>query len=312
MICHKCGKNTVKMGLCPGCFLKDNPIKMKDISIPVCGCGRFFYRADWKQGIEKAVKGIVEENIEADSEIEIKDILVEPVFEEKNIRVNVKVIGACRGEDFTGELTGRIKKENRVCPFCSRIRSSYYEAVLQFRAPVNARRVLDPKYVMKTGKAPVGFDAYVTSANYAKKLAKDYAKKGFEIKKSSKLVGKKDGKDLYRLYISIKPPGFKAGDILEHKGRLLQVLEAGRAVKCRDLGEGKTVSIPAQQLKEAEKVAGREDARKAMVSAVTPDHIQLMDQETYETFEVSGVFEGVGEADEVGYVVIKGTTYLIE
>ena len=311
MFCHSCGKKTSEMGLCVECFLKNNPIKVKDIEIPICACGRYSHEANWNFGIEKALKKMISENIVASPDIKVEDVKVEPVFEEKRIKLRIAIKGIYRGEEFFEEQEKDIKKNRVTCPVCSRITSSYYEAVVQFRVPVNAKKILDGELVTRTEKVAGGFDAYVTSAGYARKLGKDFARKGYIVKKSAKLVGKKNGEDLYRTFISIKSPGPQVGDIIKYKDKTLQILELGKSIRTKDLVQGKTLKVPPLHLKEAQILAGKDEVRKAMISSVAPNHLQLMDVEDYKTFDVPGTFPDLKEKDVVEYVRIGDDTYLL-
>ena len=312
MFCHSCGRKTKEMGLCIECFLKKVPIKVNEIQIPVCACGRYSYEANWIQGIERSLEKIVKENIVASPDITITEVKVDkPVFGEKWIRIGITYKGIYKGVEFTEALEKDIRKTKISCPVCSRITSSYYEAVVQFRIPVNARKVLDGEFVTRTEKVPGGFDAYVTSAGYARKLGKDFSKKGYIVKKSAKLVGKKNGEDLYRTFISIKSPGPQVGDYIRYKDKILRILELGKNIRTKDMDQGTTLMVPPLHLKDAQILARQEDVRKAMVSAIAPDHIQLMDDEDYKTFEVSGRFPEIKEKSALEYVRIAGRVYIL-
>lgn len=311
MICHRCGKKTEAMGLCNECFMKVSPVGINDITIPACGCGRYYHHVGWHQYLEKGLEEIIRENVIASPEIRISAVEVEPTFVERRIKLKIALKGSCRGQDFREELSKDVRIEPRVCPVCGKIASSYYEAVLQFRVPVDARKVLDGEYVARTEKVAGGFDAYITSANYAKKLGNEYAKKGFIVKKTAKLVGKKEGKDLYRIYIAIKSPGPAEGDYIRYKGKILEVLSFGRSIRTRDMEQRKTLMIPPRHMREAKVLAGKEDVHTGMISSVNPRGVQIIDLETCSTIEVPGRYAGIKEKEEVRYVKIGDRTYIL-
>jgi len=64
-------------------------------------------------------------------------------------------------------------------------------------------------------------------------------------------------------------------------------------------------------LVDVEVVAKKDAARRAMVSAVAPDHLQLLDLVDYMTLDVQGKFPELKEKDEVGYVRIGKGTYIL-
>ena len=137
------------MGLCAECFMRDNPIKVGDVTLPMCGCGRYYYHIGWHQPIERGLGKVIKEHIEASPEIGIKEVLLEPKYEERRIQVKITIKGSCKGEDYCKELEKDVRIEPQICPVCKKVSSNYYEAVLQFRVPVNAKKVLDGEYVAR-------------------------------------------------------------------------------------------------------------------------------------------------------------------
>jgi nonsense-mediated mRNA decay protein 3 len=312
MICHSCGKKTVQVGLCLECFLKKHPILIEDIAVKVCRCGRFWRKALWEKDLEKFLGKMISENLVVDPEIKITDVLVDPVFEERKIKTRVTLRGVYRGVQFERQMEKDIRKEAVSCPMCSRVSSSYYEAVVQFRIPVDARKVLDGEYVTRTEKVAGGFDAYLTNAPYARKLGTQFARKGYIVMHSKQIAGMKDGVEMCREYVAIKSPGVEVGDfIIYKKDKILQIMEFGRTIRTKELSQRKTQMIPPNRIEKAEVVARKGDVKKAMVSSVSPSVMQFMDQETFSTFELPNKYPELKEKDIVNYVKIKEDLYII-
>lgn len=311
MFCHSCGKETKELGLCVDCYLKDHPITMKEVKLLMCGCGRFNYGPQTLRGVDNFLKKIVKDNLTHSPEITITDIKVTPAHEEKKIKLKIELAGTYKEAEFTREIEGLIKKENKSCSVCGRISASYYEGVVQFRVPVNAKKVLDADYITRTEKVEGGFDAYVTSAAYAKKLGKQYSEKGYVVKQSAKLIGKKEGNDLYRIFIAILSPGVEAGDIITHKDKKLYIIEFGKNIRTKDIETGKTAMIAPKELKTAEIIAKKDSVRNAMITAVNPKGIQIMDSDNFQTYEVKAQNKTLKEKDEIKYVQIKNKIFIL-
>ncbi|MFZ2455350.1 MAG: NMD3-related protein [Candidatus Altiarchaeia archaeon] len=311
MICHSCGKKTMQIGLCLDCFLKKHPIIIEDIAVRVCRCGRFWRKALWEQDLEKFLGKMIAENLVADPEIKITEIIVDPVFEEKKIKTKVTLKGVYRGREFSKELSKEIRKETVSCPLCSRVSSSYYEAVVQFRIPVNAKKVLDGEYVTRTEKVAGGFDAYLTSAHYARKLGTQFARKGYIVMRSKQIAGMKDGVEMCREFVAIKSPGVEVGDFITQKDKILQIMEFGRTIRTRDVAQRKTQMIPPNRIEKAEVVARKGDVKQAMVSSISPATMQFMDQESFSTFELPNKYPELKEKDIVIYVKIGTDLYIL-
>ncbi len=311
MICHSCGKKTVQIGLCLECFLKKHPILIEDIAVKVCRCGRFWRKALWEKDLEKFLGKMIFENLVVDPEIKITGIVVDPVFEERKIKAKVVLKGTYRGLEFEREMSKEIRKEPVSCPVCSRVSSSYYEAVVQFRIPVDARKTLDGEYVTRTEKVAGGFDAYVTNAPYARKLGSQFARKGYIVMHSKQIAGMKDGVEMCREFVAIKSPGVEVGDFIRYKDKFLQIMEFGRTIRTKDVSQRKTQMIPPNRIEKSEVVARKSDVRKAMVSSVSPSVTQFMDQDTFSTFELPNKYPELKEKDIVSYVKIGKDVYIL-
>jgi len=311
MFCPKCGKETKEKGLCIDCFLKRYPIEIKEITLPMCKCGRYLYHGNWNLNIEGSLKRIVRENLVLPSETKMSDLEIKSKFEGNKIILEIHISGRYKNEKFKEEILAEIKIQSKTCPTCSRIFGGYYEAVLQFRTDFDPRKMIDPEFISKMERVQGGFDLYLTSSNYAKKISKDFNKKGFLVKESTKLVGIKKGKALHRLFISIKSPKFRVGDFLEYRDKILQILELGKSVRCKDIKKRKMLMMPLPKLQRARLIAKSRDVRKAMVSSIAPNEIQLLDLKSYKTFELGGNFEGLRQRDEVEYLRIGRDVYLV-
>ncbi len=170
--CFLCGKETEKLinGYCEDCYSKKFPLEKKKLVLKICKiCGKMNYRNKWTKDIG-------------------------------NIRENVKM----------GKID--LTFENTQCPDCSRKFGGYYEAILQLRGefPEDILDFIDKvvsKHSDRTGayfrieKIKEGINLYIGSKSIANKLAKILKDMKFEIKKSYKLVTKRDGKEIYRTVI---------------------------------------------------------------------------------------------------------------
>lgn len=312
MFCHLCGKETRELGLCIDCYLKKHPVTMKEVRLQTCSCGRFNYGPQTHNEIEKHLKKIVSDNLIHSPETTIKNIEVTPTYEEKKIKLRIEVTGTYKDTEFTVETEGTIKKENKPCVVCGRISSSYYEAVIQFRIPVNVKKVLDADYITRTEKVEGGFDAYITNTAYAKKIGKEFSQKGYTVKHSAKLVGRKEGSDLYRTFIAILSPGPETGDIIQHKNKKLHIIEFGKNIRTRDIETGKTAMIAPKELRTAEVIAKKDEIRKAIITSIKPGGIEIMDSENYQTYEIPTHIGNLKQKDEIKYIQIKNKTFIIK
>jgi len=134
--------------------------------------------------------------------------------------------------------------------------------------------------------------------------------KGYLVKVSSKLFGKKDGKDTFRMYYSLKKPDFSCGDFIEYQGQLYRITEIGKDVKMVGLPGGKHTSTTMHRLEGVKVLARSKDARAAIVTAVRPDGMQIMDSEDCSTHDLPPR-EGAKHGDEVEYVRLHSRIILL-
>lgn len=106
-------------------------------------------------------------------------------------------------------ITEENKIEKSICPRCSRILGRYYEAIIQLRGNINDDILKFIDKMMKNKKSfyrseilKEGIDLYVERKAVAKSVA-EQLKRNFKckLKKSFKLITKRDGKDVYRTII---------------------------------------------------------------------------------------------------------------
>jgi len=304
LVCPVCGRKS--RGVCLDCFLEKKPVEFRDISLAFCKCGRVRHRGHWGELSKEMVADLLKHSVMAP-----RDLVLE------KLKAGVNPDGSFHavldlvydGGKFTREFDVPVSRSSTTCLVCSRKSASYYEAVLQVRGKM-VDFYMDTDYLMKAEKVRGGADYYMMSTNYAKQKARELAEKGYYVKESSKLVGQKDGLDLYRVYISVKHPDFNAGDVIEHKRRLYLVRELGRWVKLTEVDSGKGTAYPLNQLKEADVAVPKSEVRKALVTQVRPDGVQVMDLSDYMNYEIPKG-KGLKQGDEVEIALISGRAHIL-
>ena len=144
------------------------------------------------------------------------------------------------------EHTANVKIKKGACPDCSKYASGYFESVIQIRADKRfpstkelqtVDQIIRDKigslsvknrmaYVSDVSVIKEGVDYYIGFYKAARKITtavKDVM--GGVVQESPRLVGrdKSRGKDLYRIWISIRLPDFQKDDFIEYENRKGQV-----------------------------------------------------------------------------------------
>jgi nonsense-mediated mRNA decay protein 3 len=305
--CPQCGRPSV--GVCIDCYTGKYPFGLRRRRIKACKCGRVFLKDREYKSFSRLLEDYLIADIMAPPGVDVKKVRVKSVEGEKIISVNVEVEGAYKSRGFRREHAFKIKPFFFSCDVCSQLAGGYYEAVLQVRAP-GFKPKLEEEMVTKVVKATGGVDYYIRSREYAKAFAHDLRQKGFFVTTSSKLLGRKEGRRVYRVYYAVKRPGFEVGDVVEYKGKFLLVLELGKHVKLIDLESRKRRSVKLRELEGLEAYARPPDFRRFRVTAVRRDGIQVMDLDSYEVYEVPAR-GGVQQGEEVKALLVGNRVILL-
>lgn len=229
--CYLCGKITEELdeGLCNSCYSKEKkiPCLPKTIEVEVCrGCSRY-YSGKWvaiKEPPNKMMKVISREAVKSRLEPELREFqgevrILKTVDRGKTIVSDLEVeLSKTLGAEPPTHLRTSLKLKQTLCPVCSKRAGGYFEAIIQLRAEDidkilgEAFRVINRLYekdqmafVVDETRVKGGVDLKVGSGKAAKVVG-TYFKTHFgaRIKKSAKLSGKKDGKNVYRKTILIR------------------------------------------------------------------------------------------------------------
>ncbi|NJE46284.1 Nonsense-mediated mRNA decay NMD3 like protein [Thermococcus sp. GR7] len=223
-----------------------------------------------------------------------------------------------------------------VCPRCQKFLGGYFEAILQVRAEdrplTEAERkaigkLVEEKvdeimrkdrmgFIQDTIEKEEGLDFYMGSTSSARKLAQAIKERfGGTISEAYELVGmdRLTSKEVYRTSVSIRIPKFQKGDIVEdRRGNVYEVERVdGKGMSLRNLStnesehrDWKTVKREGIDWVEYEK-------SEAMVTSITPNEVQLMDMETYETYELDKPGIDLREGEIYRMVEVRGRKYFL-
>lgn len=230
--CPQCGKLESKnqqlvKGLCKGCFLKNNPIleDYKELKIVVCpSCKSYLYQNKWHKGfspendinLKKIIGKIIPEKLKLQQEAKINNLGI--IINDKDKytkKINMELIlhGVLYKTRLKEKYLLEIVKEESLCNLCRKKNSSYYEAKIQIR-PKNEkvlRLIKDHIYrgnntmITKEEESKFGYDLYLTNKKEVSKIVSE-VKKNFkaDVKISSTLYGRKDGKEVYRTTVLLR------------------------------------------------------------------------------------------------------------
>ncbi len=345
MFCPRCGRpERLFDGLCKSCFIEENPlINVPDeIKVTVCShCNSYILKGKWRESKseEEIAFEVVKENIKLSDFADDVDVSIETFPPERGVfTCIIHAKGKILGQDTKEECKTNVKLGKAVCSECSKFLSGYYEAVIQIRADnrfpskkeigtidkfiINNIKKISEKnkmaYISERVEKREGIDYYVGSYKIAKRLTaaiKDAL--GGVVGESPKLMGKDraTGKNLYRVWISLRLPWFRKGDFIAYKDSIWQIMSiTGKKILSKDLSSPNKLSIPWRDYKKINVIAKKEDIKEAIVTAKTPKTIQILHPETYQPIEIQ-IHEGISDFDigkEVAVVEIEDNFYILQ
>jgi nonsense-mediated mRNA decay protein 3 len=306
--CPKCGKPS--RGVCAECYLKTNPFSVKPETFRECECGLTFFKGRLYEDKDKEMmfRAVAAKSVKPPSGVTFKLLDVTAEYQRGDVVFDAKVQGAYSGNFFTRDVKWKIRPEKMKCDTCKKTGSGYYEAILQVRGDIDL--ILDEKKVASAESTRGGVDYYMMDMGYAQEKVQELINKGFLVKQSSKLFGKKNGKDVFRFYYSLKKPHFSVGDFIQYDGAVYRVREIAKMVKLTQLPSRKPTSAGMHRLEDSTVLAKSSSIKKALITEVRPDGMQLMDSEDCATYDVPPG-EGLKQGDEVDYIRLGGKTYLL-
>lgn len=219
--CPKCGKQTNKLyeSLCEECFLssisiaKDLPEK---IDVKQCRlCDRFFLDKISSTSLEDLVERFLRKFFKKEEVNSISYAL-------KENKLILSLTSKVYGLEKTEEKSVGVAVKKIICRACSMMKSGYFQAVLQVRAPASLledvkkeiekqveflRQHDELAFISKLEERGNGFDAYIGSKASANQIARVMKTKyKAKLKITKKFAGYVKGRRVYRDTILISIP----------------------------------------------------------------------------------------------------------
>jgi len=346
MFCPQCGETDEELidGVCKSCFLKDLVLAEipDEIEITICAhCESRLFRGKWQEleiSDEEIILNTLKQHLRVNKNASNVEVSVEILLSRgANIECLIHIKADVFGQIIQQDHNLNVKIIRTVCPQCSKFASGYYEAVIQMRAD---KRVLDEEeineidslilekidkmsvknkmaYISQRSTLKKGVDYYVGSYKVAQKLVntlKDHF--GGMIKESPRLMGrdKSAGKDLYRVWISLRIPYFRVYDFVRYENLFGQIISIdGKKIVIKDLNTLNQISIQWRDYNKLETIAKKENVKKAIVTAKTPNFIQVLHPDTYEPvdIDINPKFANIQIGSEVPVILIEGNVYIL-
>ena len=315
MYCVECGaEGKVYENLCMDCFIrKTNFFKLpKVIKLKICShCHAWENKNHWEASAseEDAIRQLLNKQISKKSGVKNLDFSIEHTTKKTNIdHAKLEIHGTFEDLEIKEVLFTEIRFNYATCGRCSRLSGSYFEAKIQVRGtnrPLDddelkrSESIVDAllnesqgveynAFLTKYERIHGGEDFYIGSATVAQQIAKRLSKEFLsKIKESSSLIGRKDGREIYRTTYNVRIPEYRVDDFVDLDKRTYQILNIfQKRVLCVDLKTGQTRQISHEAILHGTVLGGGELTNDAVVILDKETEVQILDPDNYQTLEL--------------------------
>jgi len=310
MFCVECGKELpiFKDGVCIDCYISSHNFSKgpEIIDIITCShCGSFKFKNTWtNDALGEVLIRFIKNTFQISKELKNLDINTECSEAKGGYQCKVYITGFLQDKEITEEHDILVRMKTTVCDVCSKRFGGYHEAIVQVRTE-NKKLTDDEEkeiiylvenmvqelyykgnrglFITDMGKESGGLDFFISEKGPALAIAKKIQEQyGGAITQSSKNVGMKDGKQLYRMTYSIRLPNHKKGNFLKHNKTVFYVLSIhGNKLKTINLNNWEEQSFDLKDLEKSKTIDGKEYTKEMILVSQTKDEVQVMDPDSY-------------------------------
>jgi nonsense-mediated mRNA decay protein 3 len=311
--CPKCGKPSETDGLCNQCRIGSTPWftcdkRVQSTNCPSCGAIKVvntwtdsaLERSDLGPDVAKSAVHFHPDVKKPVIEVSIHDLTV------NRSRATLVLRGLLYNKTVEATCTVEILWHKEQCDRCNRISGSYYEGIVQVRAEGRipstfeiqstasiAQEIEDNlqaggerlSFISDMNEIHNGLDIIIGSQHIGFLISQAIvARLGGRYTTHPKLVGEKNGRQLYRVTYSVRLPRFQKDDVVKIKNRYYQVLRVeSHHVQALDLRDGNAKSVREDDI---EKIIGNaRNAEQALVVFADGKNMGILDPKSSQTRE---------------------------
>jgi len=311
MFCVECGSEVpiFRDGVCRKCYLKTHTFTkgLKEVELPICAhCSSYKYKNTWKSDLfGDVIRRVIKNTFEINRELRNVDITTECKEVKENMSCKVLITGFLDDVEINEEHQLLVRLNKTVCDVCSKRFGGYHEAIVQIRAEnrelkeeeleqigVYVENLVEDMrakgnralFITDIGEERGGLDFYLSEKGAGLVITKAIKDQyGGAIKQSSKNIGMKDGKQLYRITYLVRLPSFVKGDFLKIDNSFFLVISVhGNKVKMTNLESWEESINDVKSIHKAKKEGGQKLIKEMILISQTEEEIQVMDSKNYE------------------------------
>src|SRR5512137_1243391 len=311
--CPKCGKPSEQEGLCNQCRIGNTPWFSRDTRVKSTqcpSCGAIKQVNTWTDNeMERDVLGPELAKTAVHFHPEVKKPSMEVRVEDTTVnrsKATISLKGLFYHTPVEGTCSVELIWHKEQCDRCNRISGSYYEGIVQVRADGRlpstfelqmsagiAQQVEDSlqaggerlSFIVDMNETREGLDITVGSQHIGTLISQGIiAQLGGRFTTHPKLVGEKNGRQLYRITYSVRIPRFQKQDVVLSHGRYFVVVRVeSNHLKVLDLTEGIPRAVRVEDVKRL--VGNLRDAESALVAFADASTMGILDPASSRTRE---------------------------
>jgi nonsense-mediated mRNA decay protein 3 len=271
--CPKCGKPSETDGLCSQCRIGSTPWftcdnRVQSTNCPSCGAAKVVNtwtdsvpdRALLGREIAKSAVHFIPDVKKSSIDVSIRDLTL------NRSRATLVLRGILYNKPVEATCTVEILWHKEQCDRCNRISGSYYEGVVQVRAQGRIPSTFEIQtaasvaqqieetlqaggerlsFISDMNEIHDGLDIIIGSQHIGLLISQGIvARLGGRYTTHPKLVGEKNGRQLYRITYSVRLPRFQKNDVIKIRNRYLEVERVEpHHLQAFDLADGTAKSV---------------------------------------------------------------------
>lgn len=335
MFCVDCGeeKPIFREGSCFECYVKNHQFTKGPsiFHLMQCkSCGAFRYKTHWKaEEFETIVKQNIKNEFVISPELKNVEITLDCNKEEDAIFCKITFSGVLDEKTVSEDHFVEIRLKYNVCDVCSKKFGGYHEAIIQIR-PGQRKLSREKRDEMQTfvedlirsmqeqgnrklfltdmGVEHGGLTFFISDKQAAYSIIKKVQDLfGGDIQVSTKNVGMKDGKQLYRYTYLLRLLPFQQGDVFKLNDEYFIVVHVGGIqLHVVNLMINLDLFLKANEVEQGIFIATAEDLSiKPVLVNETKHELQLMHPKTYTIFTVKKPNDSYQFTDETKVLQIN-------
>lgn len=311
--CPKCGRPSDADGLCSSCRAAETLWALCDSRVtnthcPSCGATKQVNTwSDTNREKDELAPDLARSAVHFHPDVKKRSIAVSVRDISPNrSKAHLEIKGTLYGQQMEKTCTVDLVWHKEQCDRCNRITGSYYEGIVQVRAD---GRALSPfelqaaaniaeqtentlqeggerlSYVSDMTENRDGLDVTVGSQHIGLLIVQNItAQLGGRYTTHPKLVGEKNGRQIFRITFLVRLPKYQRHDVVKLSRTYAEVEQADtKTIKVFDLTEGKNRAIRETEI--LKKIGNARNAQEALVAYVSGGMMGILDPETGKTNE---------------------------